>query len=116
MPEGPDHGLKADITVVADVVFQKYAEHKPLFRQQQAFERVGIPLSRQTLCDWTGWCSDQVVPVVRLVREYILRQGCAPRPGCDQADDADLAPAALNRGKQWCRLMLEVIRAMGSNL
>ncbi len=59
MPEGPDNGLKADITVVADVVVQKYAEHKPLYRQQQAFERVGIPLRRQTLCDWIGWCSDQ---------------------------------------------------------
>ncbi|MCL4722543.1 MAG: IS66 family transposase zinc-finger binding domain-containing protein [Gammaproteobacteria bacterium] len=31
MPAGPDHGLKADITVVADVVVQKYAEHKPLY-------------------------------------------------------------------------------------
>lgn len=76
MPEGPDNGLKADITVVADVVVQKYAEHKPLYRQQQAFERVGIPLRRQTLCDWTGWCSDQVAPVVRAMREYILRQDC----------------------------------------
>lgn len=76
MPEGPDNGLKADITVVADVVVQKYAEHKPLYRQQQAFERVGIPLRRQTLCDWTGWCSDQVAPVVRAIREYILRRDC----------------------------------------
>ncbi len=49
---------------MADVVVQKYAEHKPLYRQQQAFARVGIPLSRQTLCDWTGWCSDEVAPVV----------------------------------------------------
>lgn len=32
MPAGPDHGLKADIAVVADVVVQKYAEHKPLYR------------------------------------------------------------------------------------
>ncbi len=76
MPEGPDNGLKADITVVADVVVQKYAEHKPLYRQQQAFDRVGIPLRRQTLCDWTGWCSDEVAPVVRAMREYILKQPC----------------------------------------
>ncbi len=76
MPEGPDNGLKADVTVVADVVVQKYAEHKPLYRQQQAFERVGIPIRRQTLCDWTGWCSDQVAPLVRAIREYIIRQVC----------------------------------------
>src|SRR5262249_44450307 len=77
MPEGPDHGLKADISVVADVVVQKYAEHKPLYRQQQAFARVGIGLSRQTLCDWTGWCSDQVEPVVRAMGAFILSQPLA---------------------------------------
>jgi len=74
MPEGPDDGLKADITVVADVVVQKYAEHKPLYRQQQAFARVAIPLRRQTLCDWIGWCSDQVAPVVRAMADFIRRQ------------------------------------------
>lgn len=74
MPEGPDHGLKADITVVADVVVQKYAEHKPLYRQQQAFARVEIPLRRQTLCDWIGWCSDQVAPVVRAMADFLRRE------------------------------------------
>jgi transposase len=54
MPEAPDDSIKADITVVADVVVQKYGEHKPLYRQQQAFGRIGIPLARQTLCDWIG--------------------------------------------------------------
>lgn len=74
MPEGPDHSLKADITVVADVVVQKYAEHKPLYRQQQAFERIGIPLRRQTLCDWVGWFSDQVCPVVTAMADFICSQ------------------------------------------
>lgn len=69
-----DNSLKADISVVADVVVQKYAEHKPLYRQQQAFDRLGIPISRQTLCDWTGWCSDQVEPVVKAMADYIRAQ------------------------------------------
>jgi len=69
-----DNSLKADISVVADVVVQKYAEHKPLYRQQQAFDRLGIPISRQTLCDWTGWCSEQVEPVVKAMADYIRAQ------------------------------------------
>lgn len=77
MPEAPDNGLKADITVVADVVVQKYAEHKPLYRQQQAFARVGILISRQTLCDWTGWCSHEVTPIVRAMAGFILSQPLA---------------------------------------
>lgn len=69
-----DNSLKADISVVADVVVQKYADHKPLYRQQQAFDRLGIPISRQTLCDWTGWCSEQVQPVVKAMADYIRAQ------------------------------------------
>ena len=69
-----DNSLKADISVVADVVVQKYADHKPLYRQQQAFDRLGIPISRQTLCDWTCWCSEQVEPVVKAMADYIRAQ------------------------------------------
>jgi len=69
-----DNSLKADVSVIADVVVKKYVEHQPLYRQQQAFDRLGIPISRQTLCDWTGWCSDQVEPVVKAMADYIRSQ------------------------------------------
>lgn len=69
-----DNRLKADVSVIADVVVKKYLEHQPLYRQQQAFGRLEIPLTRQTLCDWTGWCSDQVEPVVKAMADYILSQ------------------------------------------
>lgn len=69
-----DNSLKADVSVIADVVVKKYVEHQPLYRQQQAFDRLEIPITRQTLCDWTGWCSDQVEPVVKAMADYILSQ------------------------------------------
>jgi transposase len=69
-----DNSLKADVSVIADVVVRKYVEHQPLYRQQQAFERLEIPIRRQTLCDWTGWCSDQVDPIVKAMADYILSQ------------------------------------------
>jgi transposase len=69
-----DNSLKADVSVIADVVVKKYVEHQPLYRQQQAFDRLQIPISRQTLCDWTGWCSDQVEPVVKAMADYIRSQ------------------------------------------
>lgn len=69
-----DNSLKADVSVIADVVVRKYVEHQPLYRQQQAFDRLHIPISRQTLCDWTGWCSDQVEPIVKAMAEYICAQ------------------------------------------
>jgi transposase len=70
-----DNSLKADVSVIADVAVKKYVEHQPLYRQQQGFERLGIPMSRQTLCDWTGWCSDQVQPIVKAMADYICAQG-----------------------------------------
>jgi len=69
-----DNSLKADVSVIADVVVKKYVEHQPLYRQQQAFDRLEIPITRQTLCDWTGWCSDQVEPVVKALADYIRSQ------------------------------------------
>jgi transposase len=69
-----DNNLKADVSVIADVVVKKYLEHQPLYRQQQAFDRLQIPIRRQTLCDWTGWCSDQVEPVVKAMAGHILSQ------------------------------------------
>jgi len=69
-----DNSLKADVSVIADVVVKKYVEHQPLYRQQQGFDRLHIPISRQTLCDWTGWCSDQVEPIVQAMTEYICAQ------------------------------------------
>jgi transposase len=69
-----DNSLKADVSVIADVVVKKYLEHQPLYRQQQGFDRLHIPITRQTLCDWTGWCSDQVEPIVKAMAEYICAQ------------------------------------------
>lgn len=69
-----DNSLKADVSVIADVVVKKYVEHQPLYRQQQGFDRLAIPITRQTLCDWTGWCSDQVDPIVKAMADKILAQ------------------------------------------
>ena len=69
-----DNSLKADVSVIADVVVKKYVEHQPLYRQQQGFDRLHIPISRQTLCGWTAWCSDQVEPIVQAMTDYICTQ------------------------------------------
>jgi len=37
-----DNRLKADVSVIADVVVKKYVEHQPLYRQQQAFDRLAL--------------------------------------------------------------------------
>lgn len=93
-----DNSLKADVSVIADVVVKKYVEHQPLYRQQQAFERLDIPIRRQTLCDWTGWCSDQVDPIVKAMADYILSQSLV------QSDETSVRMQLANGQMQTARL------------
>jgi transposase len=39
LPEGPIDRCKADVSLLASIIVSKYADHLPLYRQQQQFER-----------------------------------------------------------------------------
>ena len=60
-------GLPTEATV-AHVLVSKYADHLPLYRQAQIFERQGVPLDRSTLADWVGRAAFHLRPI----RERIL--------------------------------------------
>jgi transposase len=38
--------------LLAQVVVSRYGEHLPLHRQEAMFQRLGVTLSRKTMCDW----------------------------------------------------------------
>ncbi len=50
-------------TLVADVVISKYADHLPLYRQAQIFNRQGIRLDRSTLAAWVGAAASELEPL-----------------------------------------------------
>ncbi len=60
-------GLPTEATV-AHVLVSKYADHLPLYRQAQIYERQGIQLDRSTLADWVGRAAFHLRPI----RERIL--------------------------------------------
>jgi transposase len=60
-------GLPTEATV-AHVLVSKYADHLPLYRQAQIYERQGIHLDRSTLADWVGRAAFHSRPI----RERIL--------------------------------------------
>jgi len=60
-------GLPTEATV-AHVLVAKYADHLPLYRQAQIYERQGIQLDRSTLADWVGRAAFHLRPI----RERIL--------------------------------------------
>lgn len=52
--------------LLAHIILSKYADHLPLYRQEEIFARHGIELPRQRMCDWIG----------RLVDEYFEKLWC----------------------------------------
>lgn len=58
--------------LLTQVVVSKYADHLPLYRQEQIYERLGVELPRSTLCGWVGGVADLVSPVVEEMKRGLL--------------------------------------------
>jgi len=58
--------------LLAQVVVSKYGDHLPLHRQEEIFQRQGVELSRQTMCDWMRECADLVRPLYELMKQRVL--------------------------------------------
>ena len=53
-PERVLAGSLATPGLIAHVLVSRYADHLPLYRQSQIFERHGLAICRSTLSDWVG--------------------------------------------------------------
>jgi transposase len=54
--------------LLAHVLVSKYADHLPLYRQEEIYERQGVELDRSTLADWVGQSSALLQPLVEALR------------------------------------------------
>jgi transposase len=59
--------------LVASVIVDKFVDHLPLHRQQQAFAREGLELSRSTLCDWLAQSAKLLTPLYELMVAAVLK-------------------------------------------
>ena len=66
-----DRGL-AGPGLLAHVLVSKYADHLPLYRQAEIYQREGVDLDRSTLADWVGGVSRTLRPLVDAVKKYVL--------------------------------------------
>jgi transposase len=79
--------------LLAHVMISKYADHLPLYRQCEIYERQGIGLERSTLADWVDQCSQLLDPLVEALRRYVMAAGKL------HADDTRVPVLAPGRGK-----------------
>ena len=69
-----DKGM-ATTNLLAQVLVNKFADHLPLYRQEQMFDRTGYKLSASTMGSWVGQCGAALQPLVDALRNEILKQG-----------------------------------------
>ena len=84
--------------LLAQVMIAKYADHLPLYRQEQIFARAGVPISRSTLSEWLGVCGVQLQPLVDALRELILNE---PVLHADETPVPMLAPGKKKTHKAY---------------
>ncbi len=58
--------------LLAQVLVSKYADHLPLYRQEQIFARAGLHLPRSTLAGWIGRCGVELQPLIDALRAELL--------------------------------------------
>jgi len=79
--------------LLAHVLVSKYADHLPLYRQSEIYERQGIELERSTLADWVGGTSRLLEPLIEVLRRYVTASGKL------HADDTPVPVLAPGNGK-----------------
>ena len=72
-PHVIDKGIPTT-NLLAQVLIAKYADHLPLYRQQQIYARAGVELPRSTLTAWVGRCGVELRPLVEHLRSELLKQ------------------------------------------
>lgn len=64
LPARPIEKGRPEPGLLAHVVTSKYADHLPLYRQEQILARHGLEISRATLAQWNGAVADLLKPIV----------------------------------------------------
>lgn len=67
-----NHSL-ASPSSVAHVMYEKYVNSVPLYRQEKDWEQLGIALSRATMANWVVRCSqDYFTPIIEHLRKELI--------------------------------------------
>ncbi len=76
-PHVIDKGIPTT-NLLAQVLIAKYADHQPLYRQQQVYARAGVELPRSTLAAWVGRCGVELCST--LLKQPVLHADETPVP------------------------------------
>jgi transposase len=72
MPDHPVAKCKADIGLLAHLIVSKFADHLPLYRQDNIFEREGVTIPRATQSSWLMQVYENISPLEAAFRQTIF--------------------------------------------
>ena len=79
--------------LLAHVLVSKFADHLPLYRQSQIYEREGIYLDRSTLADWVAHSAALLAPLADAIGRHVMAGAAI------YADDTPVNVLAPGTGK-----------------
>ncbi len=102
LPEPIEKGLPGP-GLLAHVAVSKYADHRPLYRQEGIFQRFGVELPRSTMCDWMAAAAGLLEPLVKAMLRRVLASRVI------QTDDTpvkvqDHASGGIKTGRLWVQI------------
>jgi transposase len=99
--------------LLAQVLVSKYADHAPLYRQEQMFARAGYAIPRSTLGEWVGVCGVRLQPLVEALQAVLLQRSVL------HADETPVAMLKPGNGKthraylwSWCSTQHDDLKAV----
>jgi transposase len=93
LPSRPIERGRPGPGLLAHVLVNKYADHLPLYRQSQIFDREGLDLDRSTLAGWVGKSAALMEPLADAIGRHVLAGKAI------FADDTPVAMLAPGTGK-----------------
>src|SRR3954466_13523594 len=71
-PPQPIEKSIAGASLLAQVIVSKWADHLPLYRQEQIFARYGVALSRKSMGGWMAQCAALLKPLYVAAKEVLF--------------------------------------------
>jgi len=74
-PPAPFHVISrgyAGPSLLAMILVEKYANHQPLNRQSEQYEREGITIPVSTMADHVGACTAVLMPIYELIKAHVF--------------------------------------------
>ena len=61
--------------LLAHTITSRFELHLPYYRIGRMYERLGVPLPRQTLCGWSGMCADACGLIIGQIKRDVFADG-----------------------------------------